>query len=208
MPLKHGYSAATRKYNIRRLVSEGYPRNQAVAIAYRTARNSWLERHTGRMPGELQPLSDDDLEDVLSEDFWISPREARDALDAVRRSVQSFDTDMRNAAAAGTIPAIEASEWAKWKRQFDEYYTKTVESFMGWRLLDSTGVLFEAERMATDLGAWRDRFTHFTNQKPAAGAPVRTHVGPTAGPWKGVLTGLALVGAMGLAWRIYKDVTQ
>lgn len=195
MPLKQGHSAAARSYNIRHLVRAGYPQNQAVAIAYRIARKS-------------RANVDDELGDILSEDYWISPHDAREALDAVRRSVQSFDTDMRNAAAAGSVPAIESSEWAKWKRQFDAYYDKTVNSFMGWRLADSTGVLFEAERMATDLGAWRDRFTHFTGQKPAAGAPVRTHVGPSAGPWSSVLTALAVVGAVGLAWRIYKDVTQ
>lgn len=193
MPLKLGHSAAARSYNIRHLVRRGYPRNQAVAIAYRVARQS-------------RANVDDELGDILSEDFWISPTDAREALDAVRRSVQSFDTDMRNAAAAGTIPPTEASEWAKWRRQFQEYYDKTVGSFGGWRLLDSTGVLFEAERMATDLGAWRDRYQHFTSQRPASPAPVRTHAGNTQGPWQGILTALAWVGGVGLAWRIYKDL--
>lgn len=193
MPLVHGHSARARRLNIRQLVSDGYPERQAVAIAYRIARDARAEE-------------DDELGEILSEDYWISPSDAREALDAVRRSVQSFDTDMRNAMAAGTIPPTESSEWAKWRRQFDEYYDSIAGSFAGWRLLDSTGVLFEAEKMATDLNAWRSRFTALTRQPTTAPGPVRTHVGKTQGPWSATLTALAAVGVVGLAWRIYKDI--
>jgi hypothetical protein len=40
MPLKRGSSQTTISKNIAQLVEEGYPRNQAVAIAYRTAGKS------------------------------------------------------------------------------------------------------------------------------------------------------------------------
>ena len=40
MPLKRGSSQATISKNIAQLIEEGYPRNQAVAIAYRTAGKS------------------------------------------------------------------------------------------------------------------------------------------------------------------------
>jgi len=148
-----------------------------------------------------------ELGDILSEDFWISPDDARAALNEVRKSVVSFNQDVQNALAAGRIPPSEASEWAKWKRQFDAYYRRINESWMGWRLVDSTGVLTESERMATDLGAWRARYQAKTKQAPTTSAPVRTHVGPTQGPLSSILTALATVGAVGLAWRIYKDVT-
>lgn len=193
MPLKKGHSAQARNYNIRHLVRAGYPREQAIAIAYRIGRKS-----RANVP--------DELGEILSEDFWISPRDAKEALDAVRRSVNSLNTDMVQATAAGTLPAGEAAEWAKWRRQFEQYYANTVNSFLGWRLLDSTGVLYEAERLATDLNAWRDRFTHFTSQRPGSPSPVRTHAGTAQGPWSALLTGVAAVGAVALAWRIYKDM--
>lgn len=193
MPLIHGYSSRARSENIRRLIHEGYPRKQAAAIAYRIAREARAE-------------VDDELGDILSEDFWISPNDAKEALAEVRKSVVSFDADMRNALAANTIPPTEAAEWARWKRQFDAYYRKITESFMGWRLADSTGVLLEAERMANDLGAWRQRFRALAKVEPTTPAPVRTHAGPTQGPVSSILTGLAVVGAVGLAWRIYSDL--
>lgn len=40
MPLKRGSSQATISKNIAQLIEEGYPRNQAVAIAYRKAGKS------------------------------------------------------------------------------------------------------------------------------------------------------------------------
>ncbi len=40
MPLKRGSSQATISKNIGQLIEEGYPRNQAVAIAYRKAGKS------------------------------------------------------------------------------------------------------------------------------------------------------------------------
>lgn len=40
MPLKRGSSQATISKNIAQLIEEGYPRNQAVAIAYRAAGKS------------------------------------------------------------------------------------------------------------------------------------------------------------------------
>ena len=157
----------------------------------------------------MEPWEQDDtLEDILSEDFWISPSDAKAALDEVRKSVVSFDQDMKTALAAGRIDPAEVAQWDRWRGQFADYYRRVTESFMGWRLVDSTGVLTEAERMATDLGAWRARFQAKTKTAPTTAAPVRTHVGPTHGPMSSILTALATVGTVGLAWRIYKDVTR
>lgn len=44
MPLRHGFSDKTRSHNIEKLRHEGYPRKQAVAIAYRIQREE-LKRH-------------------------------------------------------------------------------------------------------------------------------------------------------------------
>lgn len=195
MPLIKGHSARARAANIRTLVSEGYPQRQAVAIAYDIARRARAEE-------------DDEMGDVLSEDFWISPTDAKEALDAVLKSAQSLDMDMRNAVAGGSLPAAEGAEWAKWYRQLQAYYRTVTESFLGWRLVDSTGVLHHAEMMATDLGMWRQRFEAIAKTAPTTAPPVRTHAGPVQGPMSAVLTGLAAVGAVGLIWRIYLDVTR
>jgi hypothetical protein len=48
MPLKRGSSQATISKNIAQLIEEGYPRKQAVAIAYRTAGKS--RPKAGRKP--------------------------------------------------------------------------------------------------------------------------------------------------------------
>lgn len=40
MPLKKGKSSGVKASNIKKLISEGYPQKQAVAIAYSEARRS------------------------------------------------------------------------------------------------------------------------------------------------------------------------
>lgn len=40
MPLKQGKSQSTISANVRQLINEGYPRDQAVAIAYSEAKRS------------------------------------------------------------------------------------------------------------------------------------------------------------------------
>ena len=45
MPLMHGYSDKTRSRNIEKLRHEGYPRSQAVAIAYKIQREELRKRH-------------------------------------------------------------------------------------------------------------------------------------------------------------------
>ena len=48
MPLKRGSSSATRSENVSEMVRAGYPRNQAVAAAYRQQRISRRLRHGKR----------------------------------------------------------------------------------------------------------------------------------------------------------------
>jgi hypothetical protein len=40
MPLKEGSDRETIQYNIKKLIEEGYPRDQAIAIAYSKAGRS------------------------------------------------------------------------------------------------------------------------------------------------------------------------
>lgn len=197
MPLIRGYSDKTRSLNIAKLVREGYPPKQAVAIAYRVQREA-LARHRRNAGSELG--------EVLSEDFWISPLEAKDALDAVRRSVVSLDLDMQQAAQAGSIPADELAEWNAWKEQFDSYYNKHTQSFAGWRLLHATAVLEEAERMATDLGAWRQRYEFFAKRAPTTPAPVRTYAGDKSDPVSTAIAAVAVIGGVMVLARIYGDL--
>jgi hypothetical protein len=51
MPLKRGSSQATISKNIAQLIEEGYPRNQAVAIAYRAAGKS-RPKSLAKSPGK------------------------------------------------------------------------------------------------------------------------------------------------------------
>lgn len=140
---------------------------------------------------EIEPL-----DDILSEDFWIWPSEARRALDAVRQSVVAFDLDMQAAAAKSVLPASELPNWERWKREFNEYYNDVTKSFASWRLLASTSVLRESERMAADLSAWRARYLLFTGAQPTTPAPVRVFNGPIMGPMTAsilTLSGVALI---------------
>lgn len=151
-------------------------------------------------------MHDDELSDILSSDFWISPLEAKDALDAVRRSVYSLNLDMQTAAEAGTLPPNELVQWRNWAKDFDAYYQTHTQSFADWRLLRSTKVLAEAEQMATDLGAWRKRYEHFVQKRPTTAGPVRTYTGPKSDPVTAALWAVAtLSGAVVLA-RIYRDL--
>lgn len=55
-PLKAGYSRAVVSDNIRKMVREGYPQDQAVAASLASARRSYRSRHPrGRFPGHLAP---------------------------------------------------------------------------------------------------------------------------------------------------------
>lgn len=57
MSIKHGYSYQTAKGNIAQLVREGYPRAQAVAIAYSEARKFFFKKFPqGALPAWLTPL--------------------------------------------------------------------------------------------------------------------------------------------------------
>lgn len=54
-PLRGGWSREMISDNISMLMDEGYPQRQAVAIALRTARKNYRQRHPrGRFPHHLQ----------------------------------------------------------------------------------------------------------------------------------------------------------
>lgn len=58
MPLKRGWSKTVIHENIRKLVREGYPVKQAVAIAYREAgksQNAALEKPAKKRPVKKRP---------------------------------------------------------------------------------------------------------------------------------------------------------
>ncbi len=191
MPLAQGHSAQARRYNIAMLRREGYPEKQAVAIAYRVSNASVIDCW--------------DL-DGLSDDFFITPQDAREALEAVQKSAFSLNVDMQRAGAAGKLPPVELAEWSGWYVKFTEYYQETHGGgFLDWRLWNSTGVLAEAEQMATDLGAWRARYRHFTGQSATTAAPVRKKPGDHGSTWSTVVWGLTAVGGLLLVSRIYGD---
>jgi len=188
MPLRHGHSNAVFQDNVRHLVRKGYPVNQAVAIAYRVRRGNPRISELG---------------ETLSTDFWISPSDAKRALDEVRKSVVSLDLDMQREAAAGTIPQIEFNEWTRWRTTFDNYYQSHTTSFLGWRLLDSTSVLSQAEQYANDLNAWRARFASLVGRGPTTKGPGNDE--PPGGHFSSVLVALALVGTAQLLWMVYRS---
>lgn len=193
MPYIRGYSRRTMSHNISRFMREGYPQRQAVAMAYSIARKA-RARHT----------EDAELGASLSEDFWISPSDAREALQVVQSSALSFDLDMKKAFSQGKVTQNEFSQWQKWKREFDEYYASVTDSFLGWRLINSTGVLAEAERMVADLDAWRTRYHTFTKEDPTIPGPVRTFVGPTEGPWSLFAKAAVAIGIGSMAYHFIK----
>ena len=191
MPLAQGHSAQARRYNIAKLRREGYPEKQAVAIAYRVSNTSVIEGW------ELGGLDDD---------WFITPTDAREALEAVQKSAFSLNLDMQRAGAAGKLPPVELGEWNKWYSKWKEYYAETHGGgFLDWRLWNSTGVLAEAEQVATDLGAWRARYHHFTGQGATTGAPVRAKPGEHGSTWSTVVWGLTAVGSLLLVSRVYSD---
>lgn len=62
MALKGGYSQATVSENIARLVNEGKPQNQAVAIALKMARIAWRHKHkSGPFPEHLNEVKENPM---------------------------------------------------------------------------------------------------------------------------------------------------
>lgn len=56
MPLKKGYSRETFDSNVIEMLNEGHPRNQALAAAYKSARDSFFAKHPhGALPLWLTP---------------------------------------------------------------------------------------------------------------------------------------------------------
>lgn len=133
---------------------------------------------------------------------YISPDDAREAMLEVRKSAFSLNRDFTS---SGKLPVDERDAWKKWYADFNEYYDGLVDSFAGWKFVDSSGVLQEAERLASDLGAWRSRYMHITGDKPATPAPVRLHVGGAMGGLSMFLKAAAVLGAVMLARNIYRD---
>jgi len=133
---------------------------------------------------------------------FISPDDAREAMLEVRKSAFSLDQDYSS---NKSVPVDERVAWQKWYRDFNTYYDGLVESFGGWKFIDSTGVLEEAERLTADLGAWRLRYLHFTGAKPATPAPVRLRQGPAYSGLSMFLKAAAALGAVLLARNIYQD---
>lgn len=201
MPLRKGKSRHAISENIRQLIHEGYPANQAAAIAYRVAGKS-RPRHARR--SDVVPL-----EDTLTDDFFITPGDARRAIQQVIAAARSMNTDMLKA--GDTIPPAEMDAWVEWYTQFRAQAAKLTDSFFDWRLLDSKGALEWAESHASDLGEWRRRYEHFAGQKPVAGAVRRADTLPGSGAFgdaAGLIRGIALLGGVALMARIYRDITS
>lgn len=193
MPLVQGYSADARKWNIRKLMHEGHPRNQAVAIAYRIAEKA-------------RATEDDELGELLSGDFWISPDDARQALLEVRKAASSLNQDMLNAKAANRMPEREMAAWSTWLQQFNQYADSVLDSVLGWRLIDSSGVLSRAELLSADLNAWRNRYVAFMGAQPLTKPVVNTTAGPGVGPGQIVKYAAIGIGVLFVA-SIYRDLT-
>ncbi len=133
---------------------------------------------------------------------FITPDDAREAMLEVRKSAFSLNRDF---VGSKKLPVDEAAAWRKWYADFNEYYDSLADSFAGWKFVDSSGVLQEAERLTSDLGAWRGRYQHITGDKPATPAPVRLNMGPSMGGLSLFLKAAAALGAVMLARNIYRD---
>lgn len=163
--------------------------------------DSQIDKH------ELVDISESSLDDF---DWFISPQEARGALNQVKASAESYNTDITRAATAGKISPSELEDWRGWYSAFSKYYVAVSDSTFGWRLIDSAGVMERAERFATDLGMWRQRFVHWTNERTTTATPTLARLTAQSG-WGTWSIGLAVFGgiaALSLASRIVDIIDQ
>ena len=152
---------------------------------------------------------DDELGEELSSSFFITPGDARLALQRVGAAAKSLNTDMQ--AAAGTLPPGELSAWNQWYADFVSRYGELTGSLFDWRLIDSKGALEWAESNASDLSEWRSRYMHFAGKPPVAGEARRLEPGPGPslfGDLADIVKGVAILGGVALVVRIYKDIKR
>lgn len=216
MPLKTGPSRKAVSSNIRRLVQEGYPQRQAVAIALRKARSTTRARNpTPLLMSVIDSWQPVDFEDLLGADdelsgFVVMPAEIRDMLNRVKRGADNLALDFANVE-AGSIPANEIASFESWFASFQETYATLTSSTFNWRLWFASA-MDVAERNLAELQEWRARFTHFTQNQPTGidpgSARSTTDTDNPAGSLSTALKWGAVIAALVVGFNVYKDLRR
>lgn len=175
-------------------------------------------RRAGRNPTPLMmALFDEpqvlDFEDMLADDFdslegfVVMPSEIRDVLNRVKRGADSLARDIA-AAPADQIPASERAAFQTWYQDFNATYETLTTSWLNWRL-GFASAMDTAERNLAELGEWRARFTHFTQQQPSGPDPSaaisRSDDDNPVGTLSTALKWAAILGALYIGYTIYRD---
>ncbi len=201
-PLKRGSSDATIHYNIRKLIHEGYPQKQAVAIAYRKAGRSWSQENPFiRAARTRLPFTHSYIEEAIRTSELSKDAEMDQISPACRRRME-IDCDQFQRAYGNVIDAAETPDSSETKKQ-----ERAGRDF--WLTRNRHGAGFWdgdwSEPQATALTNAAHRYGEFDLLMGDDGEidcfPPYPHFNPTGlsgGDIALILAGVAIVGYLGL----------
>lgn len=144
MPIKPGYSYSRVQENIRQLITEGYKREQAIAIAFSVARKTfWMRHPEGALPEWLTPIGGKRLKNPVKKVYSVSDIPESQIKDFVFELLDAYKTGGMNAARKIAVDIA-----SKNKMTMGESAAMSNYFYMGKKEIDNAGMTQAIKRDA------------------------------------------------------------